>query len=91
MDCKLLSMDQRRILLLLLMRYHSDIARVPRTVERALELSVQSLKQGDDTPTPSKYPDSSTIKRFSHHVQHKPLHSPVHNIQTLTFLSEDSH
>ena len=51
MGCKLLSMDQRRILLLLMMRYCEELTRVPSSVQKALEKTMQRLKQGDDTPS----------------------------------------
>lgn len=58
-------MDQRRILLLLMMRFSADLSRPPQSVELALERNVQNLRRGEDTPpqsisccrklTPSQY------------------------------------
>lgn len=54
MDCKSLSMDDRRQLLQLMIRTNLNLNQTPRSVQSAMERSLSNLKRGDDTPAPSK-------------------------------------
>ena len=54
MGCKVLSMDQRRVLLLLMVTYCDKLVQVPSSVQATLEKTMQNIKHGDDT-APGKY------------------------------------
>lgn len=54
MNHKLLNAAQRQTLVLALTRHHQDLERVPQCVQKTLDMSIQSLKQGNPMPIPSE-------------------------------------